>query len=101
MMLDSALNFRSHIKEKIISAQKGIGVIQYLLKYVLRNVLDQMYKMYVRPHLDNSDVIYHKFDPELTLDFTKKIENVQYSAALAVSGAWRGTDKCKLYEGLG
>ena len=67
-------------------------MIRYLLKYVSRHVLDQMYKLYVRPHLDNGDVIYHKFDPELTLDFTKKIENVQYSAALAVSGAWRGTD---------
>ena len=27
MVLDSALNFRSHVREKIISARKGIGVI--------------------------------------------------------------------------
>ena len=60
-----------------------------------------MYKLYVRPHLDYGDIIYHKFDPELTLEFTKKLETVQYSAALAVSGAWRGTNKCKLYEELG
>ena len=32
MVLDSVLNFCSHIREKIISARKGIGVIQYLLK---------------------------------------------------------------------
>ena len=74
MVLDSALNFRSHVRENIISARKGIGVIRCLSKYVSRHVLDQMYKLYVRPHLDNGDVIYHKFDPELTLDFTKKIE---------------------------
>ena len=101
MVLDSALNFRSHVREKIISARKGIGVIRYLSKYVSRDVLDQMYKLYVRPHLDYGDIIYHKFDPELTLEFTKKLETVQYSAALAVSGAWRGTNKCKLYEELG
>ena len=97
MVLDSALNFRSHVREKIISARKGIGVIRYLSKYVSRDVLDQMYKLYVRPHLDYGDIIYHKFDPELTLEFTKKLETVQYSAALAVSGAWRGTNNCKLY----
>ena len=101
MVLDSALNFRSHVREKIINTRKGIGVIQYLSKYVSRHVLDQIYKLYVRPRLDNGDVIYHTFDPELTLDFTKKIENVQYSGALAVSGACRGTDKCKLYVELG
>ena len=80
---------------------ENVRVIRYLSKYVSRDVLDQMYKLYVRPHLDYGDIIYHKFDPELTLEFTKKLETVQYSAALAVSGGWRGTNKCKLYEELG
>ena len=51
-------------------------------KYVSRDVLDQMYKLYLRPHFDYGDTIYLKFDPELTLEFTKKLETVQYSAAL-------------------
>ena len=85
LVLDSDLNFRSHIREKIISARKGIGVIRYLSKSVSRDVLDQMYKLYLRPHLDYGDIIYHNFDPELTLQFTKKLETVQYSATLAVS----------------
>ena len=34
MMLDSALNFYSHVREKIISARKGIGEIRYLSKYL-------------------------------------------------------------------
>ena len=55
----------------------------------------------MRPHLDYGDIIYHKVDPELSLDFIKKFEATQYSAALAVSGAWRGTSKCKLYKELG
>ena len=101
MILDSRLNFNSHVREKIISARKGIGVIRYLSKYVSRNVLDQMYKLYVGPHLDYGDIIYHKHDPDLKLDFTKKLESTQYSAALAVSGAWRGTSRQKLYDELG
>ena len=59
-----------------------------------------MYKLYVRPHLDYGDIIYQKFDPEFTLEFTRKLESTQYAAALAVSGAWRGTKRNKLYEEL-
>ena len=55
----------------------------------------------MRPHLDYGDTIYHKHDPDLKLDFTKKLESTQYSAALAVSGAWRGTSRQKLYDELG
>ena len=31
----------------------------------------------------------------------EKIEKVQYSAGLAITGAWQGTDRVKLYEELG
>ena len=68
---------------------------------MLRDVLDLIYKLYVRPHLDYGDIIYHKFDPELTMEFTRKLESTQYTAALAVNGAWRGTNRNKLYEELG
>ena len=43
----------------------------------------------MRPRLYYGDIIYHKCDPEFKLDFTKKLESVRYSAALAVTGAWR------------
>ena len=101
LILDSGLTFHSHVREKIISARRGIGVIRFLSKYVMRDVLDQMYKLYVRPHLDYGDIIYHKFDPDFTLECTRKLESTQYTAALAVSGAWQGTNRNKLYEELG
>ena len=88
------------MKEKIISARRGIGIIRFLSKNVMREVLDQMYKLYVRPHLDYGDIIYHKFDPEFTLEFTRKLESTQYTAVLTVSGACRGTNRNKLYEEL-
>ena len=91
MILDSKLNFQSHVREAIIKARKGIGRIRFLSKYVSRNVLDQIYRLYVRSHLDYGDIIYHRHDPECKLEFTKRLESTQFSAALAVSGAWRGT----------
>ena len=57
-----------------------------MAKYVTRDVLDQMYKLYVRPHLDYGDVIYHRDDPEMiNSSLTKRLESVQYSVALAVA----------------
>ena len=39
LIMDSALTFYSHIREKIISARKGISTIRYLSKYVSRDVI--------------------------------------------------------------
>ena len=101
MKLRENLNFLSHIREAIGKARRGIGMIRFLSKYVARDVLDQIYKLYVRPHLDYGDIIYHKYDPEMRLTFTQRLEQTQYSAALAVAGAWRGTNRQRLYEELG
>ena len=54
----------------------------------------------MRPHLDYGDIIYHKYDPEFKLDFSKRLESTQYSAALSVSGAWRRTTKTKFRKNL-
>ena len=101
MILDSKLDFSTHVKEAIVKVRRGTGVIRYMAKYVSRDVRDQIYKLCVRPYLDYGDIIYHKHDPEFTHDMTKRLEIIQYSAALAVSGAWRGTNIDRLYEELG
>ena len=56
--------------------------------------------MYIRPHLDYCDVIYHipsklnPFESSVNLHYTMQIiESTQYQAALAVSGTWKGTNK--------
>ena len=75
VFLSSELNFLRHVKEAITKARKGIGVIRFMAKYVTRNVLDQTYKLYVRPHLDYGDVIYHRDDPEMNSSLTKRLES--------------------------
>ena len=66
-----------------------------------REDLDQIYKLYVRPHLDYGDIIYHKYDPDKQLNFTEQLEEAQYKAAVAVSGAWKGTNRLRPLEELG
>ena len=97
MFLDSKLSFSTHIKEVISKTRKGIGMLKYLSKYLPRHTSNELYKLYVRPHLDYGDVIYHspvkvyEFGHSVTLpNQMEKLESVQYSAALAVSGASRG-----------
>ena len=67
-----------------------------------------MYKLYVRPHLDYGIVIYHiahktcKFIQSFKLTYQmERLEAVQYYAALAVAGAWKGTSREKIYDELG
>ena len=101
MILDSKLDFQSHIREAIVKARRGIGMIRFLSKYVSREVLDVMYKLHARPHLDCCEKINHKYDPEMRLTLTQKLEQTQYLAALAVTGTWRGTNRQRLFSALG
>ena len=46
------LSFLRHIKEIIMKACRAVGIIRFMTKCVSSDVLDQMCKFYVRPHLD-------------------------------------------------
>ena len=59
IILDSKLSFSAHIKAAITKTRKGIGLLKYLSKYLHRHTLNELFKLYVRPHLDYGDVIYH------------------------------------------
>ena len=97
------LTFQSNIKQAIKKANRGIGIMTFMSKYVPRSTLETMYKSYVRSQLEYGDVIYHH--PSLVGDhysiynlneIMTKVESVQYRAALVTTGAWK-----KLYEELG
>ena len=108
LILDSKLTFAKHISQKISILRKCIGIIKYMSSYAPIKSLDQIYKIFVRPHVDYADIIYHlprpssAFDCPINLNFVmQSLENTQYQAALAVSGAWKGSSTTKLYGELG
>ena len=96
MILDSKLSFINHLKGKI--ANKGIGIIRRLYKFLPRFTLINIYKAYVREHLDYGDIIY---DNSSNASLSQMIESVQYNAALAITGAIRASSREKLYHELG
>ena len=59
IMLDSKLSFAIHIQSIIIKCRHGLRIMKFLSKYSPHNTLTELCKLYVRPHLDNGDVIYH------------------------------------------
>ena len=59
LILDTKLVFASHINEKILKACKGLGIIKSVCRFLSVRTVDQIFKMYIRPHLDFCDVIYH------------------------------------------
>ena len=106
LTLDTKLPFASHIDEKLKKARKGLCIIK--IRYLSVKTLDQIYKMYVRPHLDFCDVIYHlpciinPFDSSINLKYLMNtLERIQYHCALAITGAWQGTNLDNIYEQLG
>ena len=96
--LDEKLNFSQHINIKISKANKGIGIIKRVSHILQRKPLLTIYKSLIRLHLDYCDVIYDQPNNE---SFCTKIERIQYNAALAITGAIRGTSQIKLYKELG
>ena len=116
-VLDSKLSFLSHFNAAISKSRKGLGILKLLSKYLSRETLNSLYKLYIRPHLDYGDVIYHIPNKEDSQHchgnfLMQKLESVQYSAALAITGAWRGTsrkrsivnlvgNRCILEDGVG
>ena len=107
LTLDNKLNFVRHIRDKISTAKKWIGLIKHLSTYIPPKCLDQIYKMQIRPHLDYCDIIFHSSlidhdDSTFSLKYQlEALERTQYQAALAVTGTWRGTNTDKIYEEIG
>ena len=98
MILDSKLNFKSHLSEKISKANKGIGIIRRLYNFLPRASLVNIYRAFVRQHFDYGDIIY---DNSSNATFSQMIESVQYNATLAITGAIHGSSHDKLYQELG
>ena len=94
-----------------VKKHKNLGIIldsNLSISTLPRRTVNELYKLHVRPNLDYGDVIYHlpakvcEFSGSVTLPgLMDKLESVQYSAARAITGTWKGTSRDKLYAELG
>ena len=90
MFLDSKLDFKEHIQNVLNKVSKTIGLYENFKKNLPRPPLITIYKSFIRSHLGYGDIIN---DQVYNVSFHQKIESIQYNAALAITGAIRGTSK--------
>ena len=105
LILQSNLSFEKHLFEKMAIAKSHIGIIKHLNRFLPFKTLNLMYKALVRSHLDYCDIIYHipsfTNPPPLGISLhglMEKVEKIQYQGALAIAGAWQGSNRDKLYD---
>ena len=87
-----------HLKTIFQKPNKTIGLLYKLQTLLPRAPLITIYKSFIRPHLDYGDMIY---DQTFNILFQQKMETIQYNAALAITGAIRGSSREKLSHQLG
>ena len=98
MLLDFRLDFQAHWKSLLKKVNKTAALLCKFQNILPRSALLTIYKCFVRTHLDYGDIIY---DQAFNNSFHQKIESLQYNAALAITGAIRGTSREKNYQELG
>ena len=97
LKLHEKLNFKKHLKHKSAIVNKGIEMLKRLGNYLPRYSLVTLYKAFILPHFDHTDIIY---DRPNNMNICNKIESLQYNAALAITGAIRGSSKETFFQEL-
>ena len=95
VILDSKLIFDEHQKMISLKISKTLGLLRKLHNLLPRSALITIYKTFVRPYLDYGDILY---DQTYSMAFHHKLESIQLSACLAITGAIRDTSKGNLYQ---
>ena len=95
ILLDDKLSYEHHLNFVLNKVNKTIGLLR-IQQIVPRQSL--ICKSFIRPHLDYGDIVY---DRAFNESFHKNLESIQYNAAIAITGAIRGTSSEKLFQELG
>ena len=98
LTLSKDLRFHEHVNETLNKVNKAISPLYSIAQHLPRHTLDQLYTMYVRPHLDYCDTIY---DGHITIRDATRLETFQNRAARLVTGTLFRTSSDKLRNGCG
>ena len=98
MLLDDKVSYEHHLKFVLNKIKKTIGLLRKFQQIFPRQSLITIYKSFIRSHLDYGDIVY---DRAFNESFHKNLEPIQYNAAIAITGAIRGTSSEKLFQELG
>ena len=95
-ILDSNLNFNTHVQNLADKIQKMLNPLQALSKLLQSHHLETIYLSFIKPHFEYGDIIYNSAH-KTHLD---NLERIHYHAALIVSGCIRGSNTMKVLSSL-
>ena len=98
LTLSTDLRFHEHINNIIQTVNSLLGPLYGVAKLLPRDILDQIYRVYIRPHFDNCDVVY---DGNMTITDAARLERLQARIARLVTGALPRTPTDRLLDDLG
>ena len=98
MIFDLKLSFDEHLKSVLKKRSKTVSLLRKFQGILPRTSLITIYKLFARLHLDYGDIIYGQTFNEF---FHQRNESIQYNAAIAITGAIKGTSSKKFYQELG
>ena len=98
MILDTKENFQEHIKNVLSKVNKATGLLRKLQNILIQVSLFTIFKLFVWLHLDYCNITY---DKSYNNTFHHKMDSIQDNAALAITGAIRGSSGKKLYQKIG
>ena len=98
MILDSKLSHENDLQSVFSRVNKTIGLLRKFQPSLPRKSLVTICKSFISPHLNYGDVVYDRASKE---SFHQSLEHLQYSVAIAITGAIRGKSSEKLFQELG
>ena len=98
MTFSKDLHFHQHINEICKKVHRTLNPLYAIARYIPREILEQIYITYIRPHFDFYDTIY---DGHITLKDAYRLEVLQNRAARLTTGAMFRTPTDKLLSDLG
>ena len=98
LTFSSDLKFKQHVNETLLKFNRALSPLYRIAPYIPRDVLHQIYNMYVKPHLEYCSAVY---DGNLTTFDAKRLEKAQNRAARLITGTIRRTSVEGLRKELG
>ena len=98
LTISNDLRFHAHINTIVRKVNIALSPLYPIVKFLPRQVLDTIYKTYIRPYFDYCDCIY---DGHLTISDELRLERLQNRAARLVTNTLPRTSTNKLRLELG
>ena len=98
MTFSKDIRFKQHVNQICKKVHKTLSPLYPIAQYIPRDILDEIYRTYTRPHFDLYDAVY---DGHITVHDAYRLETLQNRAGRLVTGALFRTSTDKLLRDLG